>query len=320
METIYPKSNNQGSIGKTNGSTVVRSWLYGCFKYLFLNGIKYLFPAADGTSGQVLATNGSGVLSWAAAGAATAWDDIGDPDAAGTIAFAGYKQIMSSTLNSAGAVFTYTNTTADLTADVSFMDFKYTDDGDANGFYLRGYDNATDLQWYIGVNGIFYGVAGFTTPGTVTATAGLSAGSASTSYLKTDTVAISNADIKALRASPKELVATPGAGKWLEFVSAELILDYGSNVLTESSDDLVIEYGTSGVDASATVTANGFITSNADIIAYVPPKAIGAVISASLANNNLQLKNTGDGEYGGNAGADTVMTAKITYRVHATGL
>ncbi|MCK9281959.1 MAG: hypothetical protein M0P71_15145 [Melioribacteraceae bacterium] len=82
-------------------------------------------------------------------------DAIGDAAADGTVNFAGYKNIWTSTLNSAGAVHTFTNTTADLTADVSFMDFKYTDDGDANGFFLRGYDNSgNDLKWSINANGV----------------------------------------------------------------------------------------------------------------------------------------------------------------------
>lgn len=98
-------------------------------------------------------------------GGATAWDDIADPDAAATIAFAGYQQIISSTLNSAGANLTLTNTTADLTADVSFIDLKYTDDGDANGYFLRGYDNAgADLKWSIDADGVIT-AGGFATNG-----------------------------------------------------------------------------------------------------------------------------------------------------------
>lgn len=109
------------------------------------------------TNGQVPKWNTGGTITWEDdnnSGAATAWDDIADPDAAGSIAFAGYQQTMTSTLNSAGSVFTYTNTTANLTSDVSFFDLKYTDDGDANGYYLRGYDNAgNDLKWSIGFDG-----------------------------------------------------------------------------------------------------------------------------------------------------------------------
>ena len=44
------------------------------------------FPETDGSNGQVLQTDGSGTLSWAS-GTATAWDDIGNPDADKTITF-----------------------------------------------------------------------------------------------------------------------------------------------------------------------------------------------------------------------------------------
>lgn len=83
------------------------------------------------------------------------WAELGGTSTADiTTAFAGYKRTISSTLNTAGSVFSLTNTTADLTADVSFFDFKFTDDGDANGFFLRGYDNSgNDLKWYIGADG-----------------------------------------------------------------------------------------------------------------------------------------------------------------------
>ncbi len=40
--------------------------------YFVLNGVGYVWPAADGTSGYVLSTNGAGVLSWIAAGGGTA--------------------------------------------------------------------------------------------------------------------------------------------------------------------------------------------------------------------------------------------------------
>jgi len=119
-----------------------------------LRGVTYTLPAADGAASTYLKTNGSATLSWAAPTSTVAWDDIGDPDSDATIAFAGYKETISSTLNAAGGVLTMTNTTADLTSDVSFLDLKLTDDGDANGFFVRGYDNAAnDLKFSIGADG-----------------------------------------------------------------------------------------------------------------------------------------------------------------------
>lgn len=108
------------------------------------------------SEGQIPKQSAGGAWECAAdanSGSATALNDIGDSSADGSVAQAGYKLALTSTLNSAGAIWTFTNTTADLTADVSFIDFKYTDDGDANGYFMRGYDNTGDLVWSIGPDG-----------------------------------------------------------------------------------------------------------------------------------------------------------------------
>jgi hypothetical protein len=60
---------------------------------LTLNGVQYTFPAADGTSGYQLTTDGSGTLSWAATGT-TAWDDISNPDNNKALDFTDYYTSM----------------------------------------------------------------------------------------------------------------------------------------------------------------------------------------------------------------------------------
>jgi len=127
---------------RTESDPVASAWTYADLVSLWTTCTGYL--KSDGTCD----TPSTG---------ATNFNDIGDASAAGSIALAGYMQTITSTLNEAGANITMTNTTADLTADVSFMDYKLTDDGDANGFFLRGYDNVSDLKWYIGYDGEFYG-------------------------------------------------------------------------------------------------------------------------------------------------------------------
>lgn len=59
--------------------------------------VTFTMPTADGTNGQVLQTNGSGALSFTSAGAATAWDDLGAPDAAKTHAMTSFAQTFTST-------------------------------------------------------------------------------------------------------------------------------------------------------------------------------------------------------------------------------
>jgi hypothetical protein len=156
---------------------------------------------------------------------------------------------------------------------------------------------------------------------TVTATGGLSSGTASDSYIYTDTVECNNACIKGLRASKLELTPAPGAAGFVELVSAVLILDYGSEVLTvNAADNLVIEYETSGTDATAAIETDGFLTEAADTIQIVPAAAIATVASANVLNKKLMLFNVGGAEIAGNASNDTTMTVKVSYRIHAAGL
>lgn len=133
-------------------------------------------------------------------------------------------------------------------------------------------------------------------------------------------VTITNAQLKALRATPKELVAAPGSGYVLEFIRALVFLDYGSNVLTESADNMAIKLGDgSGTAVSETIEATGFIDAAADTLIPVIPAASAAIAKTAIDNKSLVLHNTGDGEYAGNAGADTVLRVRTTYRVHKTG-
>jgi hypothetical protein len=128
------------------------------------------------------------------------------------------------------------------------------------------------------------------------------------------TVAITAAEMKALRATPKELVAAPGAGYVLEFVSATFIYDYTA-AFTESSDDIAVRFTNgSGVIASTTLDATGLLDATSDQIRTL--KALTTDITP-VANAALVLHNTGDGEWGGTGSPCRV---KIAYRVHATGL
>lgn len=132
-------------------------------------------------------------------------------------------------------------------------------------------------------------------------------------------VALTNGEIKALRATPKTLVAAPGAGKVIEFVSAAVLLDYGSEAMTETVDDMAVKYKDgAGAAASGTIEATGFIDATADTVTVALPTSAQSA-AAGCENQPLVLHNTGDGEYGGNATGDTVMRVKVAYRVHATG-
>jgi hypothetical protein len=124
------------------------------------------------------------------------------------------------------------------------------------------------------------------------------------------------AQVKAVRATPISLVPAPGTGYINEFISAMLVLDYGTNVFTETADNLTIKYTNgSGVAVSDTIECTGFIDASADTVTRAVPVKDAIVTLAASANQALVLHNTGDGEIAGNAANDSVLTVYTTFRI-----
>lgn len=142
-------------------------------------------------------------------------------------------------------------------------------------------------------------------------------GAISSADLKRARVTITNAEIKALRATPKTLVATPGSGKILEFISAVIKNNGGTNALTESSDNLAIRFENgSGVIVSQTIEATNFVDQTAATVTSALPKIDAIAAYTGAADKALVLHNTGDGEFAGNAANDVTFTLDVYYRVH----
>lgn len=263
----------------------------------------------------------------------TALDDVGDPDAAGTIACTTFAQIATSTKTD-GDNFNLQGLGAFGDISVLRVEQKTGNptDGtvlevvaaDANVDPLVVSSSSQANALVVGQGAGTVAVAAAATVGTtlaVTGIATLTAGAViGTSKQITTKTTLTAAQIKALRATPIALSEAPGADYFAEFVGALLVLDYGSNVFTESADNLVIQYETSGVDASAVITANGFITANADTIAVAVPAAIAGAAAASFNGLKLMIFNSGDGEIAGNAANDSTVDVYCTYRIHALGL
>ena len=139
-----------------------------------------------------------------------------------------------------------------------------------------------------------------------------------TATLETATVDLTNAEIKDLADTPVELVAAQGANTVIELVGAVLILDYGSNVLVESDDNLVIEYDDGdAAAASEIIEMTNFIDQSADTITFAIAKTDTIDASADIVNKNIALFNN-SGDFTGNAAADTTMRVITSYRVHTS--
>lgn len=133
-------------------------------------------------------------------------------------------------------------------------------------------------------------------------------------------VTLTNVNIKALNATPVELVAAPGANFVIVFNGAMLKLNAGTEVLTESADNLVIEYDNgSAVACSNTIEATGFIDQAADTITNAIPVSDMIDASADIVNKNIAILNSGDGEYGGNATGDATMDIYVYYNILYVG-
>jgi hypothetical protein len=153
--------------------------------------------------------------------------------------------------------------------------------------------------------------------GDIQATAG-SIGSAelATSVLQVATVSLTATEIVGTAAGDighsagAVLVAAPGAGYILEFVSAVLSYTYATAAYTGGNNDLVIRQGTTAV--SAAIADADLMGDTANDIAYV--NALAAADVKLTANSTLNLAGTAYTNPGTAAGT---LKVHITYRVLA---
>ncbi len=131
-------------------------------------------------------------------------------------------------------------------------------------------------------------------------------------------VAVSSAELLALRATPKSLVAAPGAGKMLSFRGAEIIYDAGATPYTVGTNDAAIRYkDTAGDIISQTIDSAGLLDSATDVVTHVDPLGTDSKgPKADVENQPLVLHNSGAAEW---TAGDGVVRVKIWYFIITTG-
>jgi hypothetical protein len=150
-------------------------------------------------------------------------------------------------------------------------------------------------------------------PGTGLADEAVTSDKLAPGVIQMASISLTNAEIKALNTAAKELVAAPGAGKLIEFLGATLFHNYGSNALT-GNHDMTIGLNGGTVAVAAVVPFAGFPLKTADFVYTVNPAIAFSETAANALNKNLALLAAGD--FAGNAGADTVWTVNVAYRIH----
>jgi hypothetical protein len=97
---------------------------------------------------------------------------------------------------------------------------------------------------------------------------------------------ITAAEMLALNATPKLLIAAPGAGKTIIVDEIQLFLDYNSAAYAgiASGEDLAIRYATGDTNI-VLVETTGFLDATADVHKYCQPSkfAVGATVSTPIA-------------------------------------
>ena len=122
---------------------------------------------------------------------------------------------------------------------------------------------------------------------------------------------VSNSEIKALRATPIELVPATeaGAGFAIIPVAINLSLNAGTEVLTESADNLAVKCSTTEL---FDIETTGFIDQLTKQNRY--QEKAEAVITP-IVNTAIVLTNKGDGEIAGNATANATLSVRTFYRI-----
>lgn len=139
--------------------------------------------------------------------------------------------------------------------------------------------------------------------------------------LRSTTLLITNAQAKALRATPLTIVPAAGAGFTIVPLSATIKLNYGgTNAFTAAINDNFGLKWKDGTTASImTGGVQGFVQATATSVSrFVEAVAAGSTINVTSANSSNQplvIHNITASEIAGNAGNDNTFTVKLVYAV-----
>lgn len=126
--------------------------------------------------------------------------------------------------------------------------------------------------------------AGVVVDADINASAAISGSKLAEDVYRSASGTITSAEILALNATPKELIAAPGAGKYIVVDEIELFLDYGAaQYAADAGEDFTIQYATSDTAIlSVDNDGDGFLLGATDARRVIKPAYLNADGSGSL--------------------------------------
>jgi hypothetical protein len=119
---------------------------------------------------------------------------------------------------------------------------------------------------------------------------------------------ITNAQMKALKATPLSLIAAPGTGWAIVVDRVYMTSSAAAGAWTETADNPVIEY-TGGTDILV-IESTGFLDQAS---VQVRTQAIAATVTTPVINEGVRIYNPDDELGGGNAGSS--FRISVIYRI-----
>lgn len=231
------------------------------------------------------------------------------------------REIERTKLNKYGNVVHVVHTVADTDKELIFDGASATALTIKDAISLDQSLQTTDSPTFATVNCTTVSASGAITCDTMAATSAVSGASlAVTGAITHGTVAtheavvtVGTTAILALAASPAEIVAAPGANKYIQFLGGAVALDFGTTAFDDAAGDgdLVLRSGTTNTNATAAVEADGLVDAAADKVTTANALEADRILDA---NESLELFNDG-AEFTAAGGGDGALKVYVRYRI-----
>lgn len=248
-----------GYATRARGATVPTDaddgYAIGCLFTDTTGGVGVTTYINEGTSATSADFNAMG-----SAAAATAYDDIGDPDASGSIAMGAYTgTYTSATANWGGMIIS--NTHANPTAGAELLHLDFTADGDAHGIYLVCQDNSSaDEQFKIAADGATTITGNAAGTASLTQTAGDHVITSGALDINTSTGTAIDVNASAFKVDAATGKISGGAGADIELNTNKFTVDAtNGNTLVAGTFDVT---GAAALASTLAVTGTSTLTGN----------------------------------------------------------